>query len=123
MLTIDTNILIYYTSGDRAISDFLIRILEEKRTLFLPTIVIVEFLSFPKLLESERRTFSILFPQLSVVPLTYDIALLAAEIRKVHGLKLGDGVIAATAIINKAPLLTRNVRDFKRIPNLEVVRI
>jgi len=37
------------------------------------------------------------------------------EIRKVHKIKLPDAVIAATALVYKQILLTRNTKDFKNI--------
>jgi len=51
------------------------------------------------------------------------IAQLAGDLSREHranGLELGDALIAATAIINKAELLTRNVRDFEKIKDLRV---
>src|SRR3989338_6249365 len=48
------------------------------------------------------------------------IALLAGDLSRKDGLELGDAIIAATAIINKAELLTRNVRDFEKIKTLRV---
>ena len=51
------------------------------------------------------------------------IALLAGDLSREYrkdGLELGDAIIAATAIINKAELLTRNVRDFEKIKTLRV---
>ncbi len=51
------------------------------------------------------------------------IALLAGDLAREHrkdGLEIGDAIIAATAIINKAELLTRNVKDFEKIKALKV---
>jgi len=36
-------------------------------------------------------------------------------------MKLGDAIIAATAIADNLILITRNVDDFKFIPNLKVL--
>ena len=36
-------------------------------------------------------------------------------------IKLPDAIIAATAIVNQQTLVTRNVADFKAIPNLKVL--
>lgn len=77
--------------------------------------------SFAKLGDSDRAVFSSLLPQLEVVPLTFDLAFAAAEARRTYSLKLGDGVIAATALSTNTPLVTRNVRDFKRIAGLEII--
>jgi toxin FitB len=36
-------------------------------------------------------------------------------------MKLGDAIIAATALEHGVPLVTRNVDDFKHIPGLQVI--
>ena len=48
------------------------------------------------------------------------IARLAGMIQKNHHLKIADGAIAATAIITGTRLLTRNIKDFKKVPDLDV---
>lgn len=40
--------------------------------------------------------------------------------RSLPRLKLPDAIIAATAIVNEHSLLTRNIDDFKNIPNLKI---
>ncbi|SDD31527.1 type II toxin-antitoxin system VapC family toxin [Pedobacter soli] len=55
-----------------------------------------------------------------VYELEQDIKDKTAALRKHHNLKLPDAVIAATAIVNKLTLITRNSKDFNKIPELEV---
>ncbi|WP_316846184.1 type II toxin-antitoxin system VapC family toxin [Pedobacter psychrodurus] len=52
--------------------------------------------------------------------LDQDIKNQTAEIRKYYNLKLPDAIIAATAIVNKLTLITRNTKDFNKIPQLKV---
>src|SRR3989344_1286536 len=47
-------------------------------------------------------------------------ALKAGDLSRIYGTNLPDSIIAATAIINKAELLTMNVKDFKKIKQLKV---
>ena len=42
---------------------------------------------------------------------------------KKNNLKLADSIIAATALFTGTALLTRNVRDFKRVAGLRVEAI
>ena len=42
------------------------------------------------------------------------------ELRKALKIKLPDAIVAATAIVNKFILLTRNTSDFKNIKELKV---
>lgn len=44
----------------------------------------------------------------------------AGRIRRITRVKLPDALIAATAIQSKRTLVTRNLRDFKRIKRLRV---
>ena len=48
------------------------------------------------------------------------IAVKAGDLVREYGLELADAFIAATALINKAELLTRNITDFNKIPDLVV---
>ncbi|MHA1632118.1 MAG: type II toxin-antitoxin system VapC family toxin [Candidatus Freyarchaeota archaeon] len=62
-----------------------------------------------------------------ILPITYEVALKAAEVDAMLAIKgemlsLADVLIATTAIINNLVLVTRNVRHFKRIPNVKVRR-
>ncbi len=46
----------------------------------------------------------------------------AGRIRRTTKVRMPDALIAATAITWKAPLLTRNLRDFKKIRRLRLYR-
>jgi predicted nucleic acid-binding protein len=39
-----------------------------------------------------------------------------------HGAKIQDSIIASTCLINNLPIYTYNVKDFRYIPNLEIVK-
>ncbi len=45
----------------------------------------------------------------------------AIRLRKAYKMKLGDSIVAATALLNSAEIYTRNVADFEKIPGLAVV--
>jgi predicted nucleic acid-binding protein len=83
-------------------------------------IVRIEVLGFEmdKTLES---AFKQLFEILKILPLSEEIVLQTIQIRKQKKIKLGDALIAATAIVHNLKLVTRNVRDFKGIEGLDVV--
>ncbi|CAA6824414.1 MAG: Death on curing protein, Doc toxin [uncultured Sulfurovum sp.] len=38
-----------------------------------------------------------------------------------HNAKIQDAIIASTCLIHKLPIATYNIKDFKYIPNLEIV--
>lgn len=53
-----------------------------------------------------------------VIELEQQIKMETVTIRKINRLKLPDSIIAATALVYKLTLLTRNVEDFKNIGEL-----
>ena len=57
---------------------------------------------------------------LSKIPVDNMIALKAGDLSRIYGTDMPDSIIAATAIICKAELLTRNVKDFEKIDGLKV---
>ncbi len=123
MYTIDTNILIYHANGDPRVSAFLLSACEKDAPLILPTIAVVEFFSFPAITAQVKEIFEVLLPYFRVTALDYPLSLAAAELRKNFRLKLGDSIIAATALVTNSTLITRNVRDFKRITGLEIIAL
>ena len=57
-----------------------------------------------------------------VFPLDNDVTQKTIELRRIHKkLKLGDAIIAATALIHNFTLISRNLSDFKNIIGLSVI--
>jgi len=46
------------------------------------------------------------------------ISLLAGDMGRKYGLAVPDAIIAATALINNAELMTKNTRDFRKVKEL-----
>ena len=46
------------------------------------------------------------------------VAELAGRVRRETGIRMPDALIAATALLHRLTLVTRNVRDFERVPRL-----
>lgn len=55
-----------------------------------------------------------------VYELSQEIKNQAVEVRKYYNIKLPDAIIAATAIVNELTIITRNAKDFEKIPQLKV---
>ena len=117
------HILIYFANGDLQVTDFIITQLDDGRRFVIPTIVVVEFLSFPSLSQFDQDFLHSLLPQLNLVDLDYTIAFMSADIRRMYGLKLADSVVAATAVFTNSVLLTRNVADFQRMESLPLKKL
>jgi hypothetical protein len=58
-----------------------------------------------------------------LVPVDAAVANEAARIRREHGLKLPDALIAATALLGNASLMTANAKDFRRVELLSLIEV
>ncbi len=54
------------------------------------------------------------------IEVTNQIAVLAGDLVREYAIELADAIIAATALSNKAELLTRNVKHFSMIEDLTI---
>lgn len=121
MYLLDTNVLIYYAAGSAEVREFLN--INRNEVFYIPSIAIVEFLSYPLISQGVITRFKQFVDQTVILNLDFSIAELAAELRRLHKLKLADGVVAASALISNSALVTRNIRDFKKVKNLKLVAI
>ncbi|OGZ08569.1 MAG: hypothetical protein A3D65_04925 [Candidatus Lloydbacteria bacterium RIFCSPHIGHO2_02_FULL_50_13] len=122
-MTLDSNIVIAYLAGDKAVVETLLRWKEGGKILFLPAIVESEVLSFPNMTTEERRCTEEFLDSLNFVAFDKTMARVSADIRRNVNIKFPDAAIAATALAVHSPLVTRNVRDFKKIIGLAIVAI
>ena len=121
-MTIDSNIIIAYLAGESVAVETLSQWKATGTSLFLPTIVEAEVLSFEKWSDAERARIELFLDQEFVsVPFDRPVARIVARIRRGRAIKLPDAAIAATALYTNSPLVTRNARDFKNIPSLTVI--
>ncbi len=54
------------------------------------------------------------------IPVDRSVAEEAGRIRRIVGIKLPNALIAATAIVTKRALVTRNVKDFRKVRRLKL---
>ena len=118
MYTLDTNILVYRAASEPFAKSFF----EEHHgdVFYVPSIAVAEFLSYPLINEIATSAFHSFISQTIIVNLDFRIAELAAEVRRLHRVKLLDAVIAATALSTNSMLVTKNIRDFKKIKGLKL---
>lgn len=125
MYTIDTNILIAYIGGEETVINSIKQWREQSAAFFISSVTECELLSYPKLSREEEEKIELFLKEhVIAVPFDGGRARSAAAIRRITpALKLPDAAIAALALEMRTPLVTRNMRDFRRIAGLEIVAL
>lgn len=123
MITLDTNVIIYYTKSDPAVVDFVSELLARNAGIQISSVTELELFSYPNLSTDEVDKIERIMKTIFVVSLDSKVARLAGTIKRLYRLKIADAAIAATSLFTKAPLVTRNVRDFQKVPDLELKAI
>lgn len=120
-LVVDTDVFVDYLRGWPKATEFFRKI---KDTSFLFSAVTeAELLSGKECNKLEKRTsvFEVL-NRGSKISVENRIAKIAGYFRRVYNIEVvSDAIIAATAFATKAKLVTRNVKDFKKIKEISVV--
>lgn len=118
---IDTNIAIYFLDGllPAETLPFVLDIMDAGPNLSVTTHIEVLGFRFPNF-EQLQLTESFV-SQSTVFPLTEAIVQQTITIKQHHKIKLGDAIIAATALVHNLTLVTRNTDDFTRIEGLVLV--
>ena len=118
MYTLDTNVIIYYLKGDENAVGIMDGMLAKQSTMYVSAISETELFRFPQLSEEEVAQIDAMLRSVSVLPVDSKIARMAGDIQRLYGLQTADGIIAATAVFTGTTLVTRNIRDFKKVPGL-----
>lgn len=112
---VDTDIFIDYfnTSRFHALFD------STRFTLYYSIITKKELLTKPGLRDSERESILIELSGCRLIPLSDSMAARYSDLRRLHpSLDKGDALIAATALVKRLPLMTRNKRHFQMVAGL-----
>lgn len=113
----DSNILIYHFNKElntRAAALLRQGLAEGSGYSVISKIELLGFQQSEAIEEQVKRFLS----RLVEVPLTPDIVEQTILLRKSYRIKLPDAIIAASAIVLNATLITRNSQDFRRIEQL-----
>jgi toxin FitB len=124
MYTLDTNAIIYFLKGDKQAILILEKIINENRgPIYISSITEAELFSYANLTDQDENDLEKILTTLATIAVDSRLARIAAWIRRQYGLKIADSIIAATAIFTGTTLVTRNIKDFDKIPNLLILKI
>ena len=123
MYTLDTNAIIYYLDEDAAVVPVLEPILAQDIAIFISVVTELELLSHTGLMEEDIAEITQVLTSMVVFPLESRLAQLAGTLRRQYRLKTPDSIVAATALLTRTTLVTRNIRDFQEIAALSLLPI
>lgn len=121
MKLLDTTVAVDHLRGDGDAVDLLRRLVEEDEVLAASEVVRFELVAGVR--DDERPALERFFSVVSWIPVGEDVARaagnLARRYRRAHGgIDDADYLIAASALLHEADLLTTNVRHFPMLPGL-----
>jgi predicted nucleic acid-binding protein len=118
----DTNIVIYYLEqAFRLSGEELIDSIIDNYQPCISIITEIELLCWKSATENDLILLNNFISNSVVYDLDQNVKFKAIEIRKRTGLKLPDAIIAAFTLVNGHVLISRNVSDFHKIPELELL--
>jgi len=116
-MLLDSNIIIYAALPEYGtLRDFI-----AKHAPAVSVISRVEVLGYHLLTQQDRLEFEELFAAATVLPVSDLVISKAIELRQLRKLKLGDALIAGTALAHRLTLVTRDTQDFQWIDGLTLL--
>jgi|SRR3989344_527245 len=120
MEIIDTNLFIDHFRGHKPATLFF----ESLEEAIFSAVTETELIAGSQCAISETRKDILQFlAKWKKINVDNQIDLLAGDLAREHrkdGLELGDAIIVATAIVNRAELLSKNLKDFEKIKDLRI---
>ena len=116
-MLLDSNLLIYLIEPARTAGrDYIVR-----NQPAVSAVSLVEVLGYHSLTAVDRDAFESFFAAAGVLPITPAVIDRTVALRQLRRMKLGDSLIAATALVHRRTLVTRNDADFHHIAGLTVL--
>ena len=123
MYTLDTNAILYYIENDPNVVFVVEDIFRNNIPVYISAITELELFSFTNLNIADEERIENFIKIVTVIPVESQIARRAGALRAQYKLKTPDSAIAATAILTGSQLVTRNIKDFRKVPHLRLLKI
>ena len=116
-MLLDSNIIIYsakreYTHLRRFIAENAYSVSAVSR---------IEVLGYHLLGDQQRQYLIEFFQAANILNISNSVINEAVKLRQIKRLGLGDAIVAGTALTQGLPLVTRNIRDFSWVQNLDLI--
>lgn len=121
-LLLDTNAVISLLRGEQT----LLRVAGEAQWVGISIITELEFLAFPRLSTEDAQLFSEFLGRVAIVDLAHESTQLRDHIialRRDCGLRLPDAIVAASALVHDAHLVTADHQLLALVQRVETLRV
>jgi len=116
-MLLDSNIIIYAAQPENGkLREFI-----AEQEPVVSALSYVETLGYHRLSEIEKLFVEEFFSVSLVIPISQPVLNRAVVLRQVRRMSLGDAIIAGTALSNNYQLVTRNIKDFQWIEDLQLL--
>ena len=116
-MLLDSNIVIYLFKPEYQ----QLRAFVTSHEVCCSAITYLETMGYHQLPKDEEEYLEQYFQIITVHPISDAVINMATTLRQRKKMALGDAIVAATALQQKQPLVTRNVQDFNWVKGLEVI--
>jgi predicted nucleic acid-binding protein len=116
---LDTNSLIYYFQGAPQMDPVFRQIEQGEARPLVSIITEIELLGFPRLTQQDETRIRSLLSGFTVVAVDQRVAGQAVALKRRHSLKTPDAIIAATALLEDACLVTRDQALLDKVPEVQ----
>lgn len=120
-IIIDTNIIIYYLAGNKKWVNVINRLLDQKYKLYISVITEMELFAWPALTVNEKEKINAILNSVQIINIDSKLARIAGFLRQQAKSRTADSLVAAAAKSLDLPLLTNNVKDFKKFVGVDVI--
>ncbi|MBI4451876.1 PIN domain-containing protein [Candidatus Woesearchaeota archaeon] len=118
-LVLDTDIFVDFLRGFEKAKNLFEKIKEEADVISFSAVTETELISGKECNKIERKTEILnLLSNFAKVSVINEIAVKAGDFSRIYDVETADAIIAATAFLMKADLITRNRSDFERIKEI-----
>jgi hypothetical protein len=114
-LFLDTNIILYFLSGDKTLAELL-----DGKQFYLSFITQLELLAYSGISRKDQKIIEGLLNHCVIIDINAEIKIKVIEIRKRYKIKLPDSIVIATSLFLDLPLVTAD-SDFKKVEELNLI--
>jgi predicted nucleic acid-binding protein len=117
---LDTNVVIAFLSGTEWARSFFEKAKSDGAAFSVSSVTRMELLGFSDITSEEETILAHILEAMRIAPISREVEDEAIKLRRSHKVKLPDAIVAATAIVTNATLVTAD-RSMVRLRSVRVL--